>query len=78
MGAGAGIGVEDAIVLAEELGRGGAASDALARFQERRWERCRTVVENSGRLGVIEITGGDKEEHARLMRETLVALAAPI
>lgn len=78
MGAGAGIGVEDAIVLAEELGRGGEVADALERFQERRWERCRTVVGNSGRLGEIEITGGDKLEHARLMRETLEALAAPI
>jgi hypothetical protein len=36
------------------------------------------VVRNSGRLGEIEIAGGDKEEHARIMRDTLIALAAPI
>ncbi|POM14914.1 2-heptyl-3-hydroxy-4(1H)-quinolone synthase [Burkholderia cepacia] len=50
MAAGAGIGIEDAIVLAEELGRGVTVDAALHAFQARRWERCRMVVENSGRL----------------------------
>jgi hypothetical protein len=36
------------------------------------------VVENSWRLGEIEIAGGDEEEHARIMRESHVALAQPI
>lgn len=31
---------------------------------ERRWERCRMVVENSMRLGEIEKHAGDKAEHA--------------
>jgi 2-polyprenyl-6-methoxyphenol hydroxylase-like FAD-dependent oxidoreductase len=78
MASGACIGIEDAIVLADELAEGGVVGDALARFQQRRWERCRMVVENSGRLGDIEIAGGDKDEHGRIMRETLMALAAPI
>ncbi|QCP49636.1 FAD-binding protein [Trinickia violacea] len=78
MAAGAGIGIEDAIVLAEELGRGATLETALQAFQARRWERCRMVVENSGRLGEIEIAGGDKEEHKRIMRETLMSLAQPI
>jgi len=78
MASGACIGIEDAIVLAEELGSRGPVGAALARFQERRWKRCRMVVENSARLGEIEITGGDKEEHGRIMRETLMALAQPI
>lgn len=78
MASGACIGIEDAIVLAEELGRADTTVQALERFQTRRWERCRMVVQNSGRLGDIEIAGGDKEEHGRIMRETLMALAAPI
>lgn len=78
MAAGACIGIEDAIVLAEEVGKGGSVDDALAHYQERRWERCRMVVENSGRLGEIEIAGGDKEEHGKIMRETMMSLAAPI
>lgn len=78
MASGAGIGIEDGIVLAEELGRGATVQAALQAFQARRWERCRMVVENSGRLGEIEITGGDKAEHTRIMHETHQRLAQPI
>jgi 2-polyprenyl-6-methoxyphenol hydroxylase-like FAD-dependent oxidoreductase len=78
LASGACIGIEDALVLAEEVGRHASVEAALAAFEQRRWDRCRMVVENSGRLGEIEIAGGDKEEHARIMRESLIALAAPI
>jgi 2-polyprenyl-6-methoxyphenol hydroxylase-like FAD-dependent oxidoreductase len=78
LASGACIGIEDALVLADELDRTTDVARALHAFQERRWERCRMVVENSGRLGEIEIAGGDKEEHARIMRESLMALAQPI
>ena len=78
LASGACIGIEDALVLAEEMGRSANAQQALAAFSERRWERCRMVVENSARLGEIEITGGDKEEHGRIMRESMMALAQPI
>ena len=78
LASGACIGIEDALVLAEELAQADSVEQALSRFGARRWERCRMVVENSGRLGEIEITGGDKAEHAQIMRETLAALAAPI
>jgi 2-polyprenyl-6-methoxyphenol hydroxylase-like FAD-dependent oxidoreductase len=78
LASGACIGIEDALVLADEIGRNADLPAALAAFEERRWERCRMVVENSGRLGDIEIAGGDKEEHARIMRESMTALAQPI
>ncbi|WP_176591541.1 FAD-dependent oxidoreductase [Sphingobium sp. EM0848] len=83
LASGAGIGIEDAIVLAEELDKVpgvGAASveTALTAFEERRWDRCRMVVENSGRLGEIEVQHGDKAEHAALMRESFLALAGEI
>lgn len=78
LASGACIGIEDALVLAEELARAADVPQALAAFERRRWQRCRMVVENSARLGQIEIEGGDKEEHARIMRESLVALAQPI
>lgn len=78
LASGACIGIEDALVLADELARHNHVPAALAAFEERRWERCRMVVENSARLGEIEITGGDKDEHSRIMRESLMALAQPI
>lgn len=78
LASGACIGIEDAIVLSEELARGETVADAFKAFEARRWERCRMVVHNSARLGEIEITGGSKEEHASIMGQSLMALAQPI
>lgn len=77
LGSGACIGIEDGIVLGAVLGAA-PLGQALARFMERRWEHCRMVVENSQRLGQIEIAGGDKREHAQLMQASFAALAEPI
>ena len=70
LASGACIGIEDAIVLAEELARAATSSRAWNAFEARRWERCRMVVENSVRLGEIEITGGDparaRQDHAQI------------
>lgn len=78
LAAGACIGMEDAIVLAEEVTRSADLAAGLAGFEERRWDRCRMVVENSLRLGEIEIADGDKREHAELMRATAMRIAQPI
>jgi 2-polyprenyl-6-methoxyphenol hydroxylase-like FAD-dependent oxidoreductase len=78
LASGAGIAVEDAIVLVEELARATDVETGLQRFTSRRYERCRLVVENSVRLGDIERTGGSAEEHERLMRESSAALVQPI
>lgn len=78
LASGAGIGIEDAIVLAEELDKAATVETALDAFEERRWDRCRMVVENSGRLGEIEVQHGDKGEHAALMRTSFLALAQEI
>jgi len=78
LASGAGIGIESGIVLAEELGRSASLQEALDRFHGRRWERCRMVIQNSERLCRIEIEGGDKEEHRRIMRESMIALTQPI
>jgi 2-polyprenyl-6-methoxyphenol hydroxylase-like FAD-dependent oxidoreductase len=78
MAAGAMIGLEDAIVLAEELHNADGLESSLAAFEARRWDRCRMVVENSGRLAEIEQGHGTHEEHTRLMGQTLGALAQPI
>jgi 2-polyprenyl-6-methoxyphenol hydroxylase-like FAD-dependent oxidoreductase len=78
LASGAGIGIEDAIVLAQELERHAGVDEALAAFGERRFERCRLVVENSVKLGDMERSGAPKEEHSALMRSTMGALLAPI
>jgi 2-polyprenyl-6-methoxyphenol hydroxylase-like FAD-dependent oxidoreductase len=78
LASGACIGMEDAIVLAEETAAQATLDAALDAFERRRWERCRMVVENSARLGDIEIAAGDMQEHARIMRDSMISLASPI
>jgi len=78
LASGACIGIEDALVLADELSRASQVGSALDAFEARRWDRCRMVVENSFRLGQIEIEGGSKDEHGQIMRDSLMALAQPI
>jgi 2-polyprenyl-6-methoxyphenol hydroxylase-like FAD-dependent oxidoreductase len=78
LASGACMGLEDAIVLAEEVDSAESVPAALAAFEARRWERCRLVVENSVRLAEIEIAGGSPAEHGRLMKESFMTLAAPI
>ena len=74
LASGAGIAIEDALVLAEELARDDQIPDALDRFEARRWERCRMVVENSVRIGQMEQTHGDPATLKALMTESETAL----
>ena len=78
LASGAGIGIESGIVLADELAANDDLQMAFDKFHERRWERCRMVVENSERLCHIEIHGGDKAEHSKIMGQSLMALSQPI
>lgn len=78
LAAGACIGIEDAVVLAEEIALAPDLTAALDAYQNRRWERCRMVVENSAKLAQIEITGGSREEHAAIMKQSMISLAQPI
>ncbi|MDQ1120471.1 MULTISPECIES: FAD-dependent oxidoreductase [Pseudoxanthomonas] len=78
LAAGACIGIEDAMVLAEELAAGAELAGSLAAFEARRYERCRMVVENSGRLADIEIHEGSREEHASIMRVSMQTLAGEV
>jgi 2-polyprenyl-6-methoxyphenol hydroxylase-like FAD-dependent oxidoreductase len=77
LAAGAGIGFEDALVLAEEVSGNGDIETALARFTRRRFERCRMVVENSALLGELEMQAAPIERQAALSRESAAALALP-
>lgn len=77
LASGAGAAVEDALVLAEELGRANVP-EALERYMARRLPRARMIVENSVALGELERTPEAKQEFSNLMRESQVALATPI
>lgn len=51
---GAAMGIEDGVVLAEEMAKSGTVEEALVRFMERRWERAKLVVEASRKIAYGE------------------------
>ncbi|HSV47594.1 MAG TPA: FAD-dependent oxidoreductase [Ramlibacter sp.] len=78
LASGAGIAVEGAVVLAQELARCNFLEGALAAYAGRRYDRARLVVDSSMRLGEIEQADGSRDEHTRVMMHAMSALTAPI
>ncbi len=78
LASGAGLAVEDAVVLSELLGSEATLAGAFARFMERRYERCRIVVENSVRIGELEMAGASNEEQGALLQQSMAVLATPM
>ena len=74
---GAAMGIEDAVVLADEVSKPGSIEEALARFMARRWSRAKLVVEVSCNIAKAEaehVPGFDPgAERARAS----IALAEP-
>ncbi len=78
LGQGAGMAVEDAIVLAEEIARQDTPEAAFSAYRERRFERCRYIVEESlaicrGQLGL-----GPPVDNAKATAAMFAVTAQPI
>ena len=78
LGQGAGMAIEDSIVLADELARADDPEQAFVAFRDRRHARCRYIVESSraiclGQLGLAPLI-----ENAAATREMFVRVSEPI
>lgn len=78
LAAGAAMGMEDGLVLGQELGRAQPLARALQAFMARRHARCKMVVENSLRIGELEVQGASPEQQTAVVDASLRALAQPI
>lgn len=78
LASGAGMAVEDALVLADELAGAPSVPAALAAFMARREERCRITVENSMEIGRLEQLRAPIAEQTEVVQRTLKMLAEPI
>ena len=77
LASGAGMAVEDGLVLAEEIARDGrGVAEALSAYGARRFPRCRHVVETSIEVGRLQIGGGGAERVGQLIGAGLHELAA--
>jgi 2-polyprenyl-6-methoxyphenol hydroxylase-like FAD-dependent oxidoreductase len=78
LGQGAGMAIEDSIVLAEELERAETVEAAFVAYQARRFERCRYIVEASRAICEGQIGVGPLIENARATQDMFRVIAQPI
>lgn len=77
LASGAGMAVEDAIVLVEELDKTDDYDAAMAAFMARRLPRGKLVVGNSLKLGELEQAGAGMDQIGPLMGASLQAITEP-
>lgn len=77
MASGAGVAVEDGLVLAEEIDKTANMAAALRRFMDRRFDRAKLVVETSVRQGEMEISNADRAQQTGMLASATQALAQP-
>jgi 2-polyprenyl-6-methoxyphenol hydroxylase-like FAD-dependent oxidoreductase len=75
MASGAGVAVEDGLVLAQELAKSDDVAVALRAFMDRRFERAKLVVETSVQQGQNEISGTERQQATNIMAVASKALA---
>lgn len=77
LASGAGMAVESGIVLAEELAKNATVEDALAAYEERRFDRCKDVIDSSIAIGQLQLDHGNPGQIAGMIEGALGRLNAP-
>ena len=78
LGQGAGMAIEDSLVLAEEIGRADNPEQAFAAFRARRFERCRYIVEKSLAICRGQLGKGPAVDNAKATAEMFDVVSQPI
>jgi len=78
LGQGAGMAIEDSLVLAEEITRADTPQAAFTAFHDRRFDRCRYIVESSLALCRSQLGLGPKVEQAPATQAMVQRVAEPI
>jgi 2-polyprenyl-6-methoxyphenol hydroxylase-like FAD-dependent oxidoreductase len=78
LGQGAGMAIEDSLVLAEELTGSDTPEAAFRAFRHRRYDRCKYIVDRSRAVGEGQIGKGPLVDNAAASREMFKVISAPI
>jgi 2-polyprenyl-6-methoxyphenol hydroxylase-like FAD-dependent oxidoreductase len=78
LGQGAGMAIEDALVLSLELAREGSIETKLQRFMDRRFDRCKFISEKSVLAGDREMANDQSFDRIGLTKQMLKLTAEPI
>ncbi len=78
LGQGAGMAIEDSIVLAEEVARADTPEEAFAAYRDRRFERCKYIVESSLAICHGQLGKGPAVDNHKATAEMFEVAAQPI
>lgn len=78
LGQGAGMAIEDAVVLAQELSREQTVEAAMQKYMERRWERAKFIWESSVGICQAEVRGEKNIDRPGLIKKMFDVTAQPI
>ena len=74
---GAGLAMEDGVILGELLADGQSLEHTLRLFMDRRYERCRAIVEGSIALGDLEMQRSDPAAQREAFKSLLQVIQTP-
>lgn len=78
LGQGAGMAIEDSLVLAEELAQAESVERAFANFQKRRFDRCKYIVESSVAICNSQLGRGPQINQAEATADMFRVTAEPL
>ncbi len=78
LGQGAGMAIEDSLVLADELSRHADVESAFLAYRARRFERCAYIVRRSLAICMGQLGKGPPVDNAKASAEMFAFTAQPI
>jgi len=78
LGQGAGMAIEDSIVLADEIAKAAPPEEAFTAYRARRFDRCRYIVEKSLAICHGQIGKGPPVDNAKATADMFAVVALPI
>jgi 2-polyprenyl-6-methoxyphenol hydroxylase-like FAD-dependent oxidoreductase len=78
LGQGAGMAIEDSIVIAEEIARHDTVERAFAAYHQRRYERCKYVVDASVAICRSQLGTGPRVDQAQATRAMSERIMQPL
>ena len=78
LGQGAGLAIEDALVLADELTKASTPVEAFEKYRDRRFERCDYIVKSSLAICMGQLGRGPLVDNSKATAESVAVVAQPI
>jgi 2-polyprenyl-6-methoxyphenol hydroxylase-like FAD-dependent oxidoreductase len=75
---GAGMAIEDSVVLAAECATGSPVADCLERYMSRRWERCKYIWDSSISVCEAQVAGKHDIDFPGVVQQMFEVTSQPI